>query len=161
MMTMTIATPTMISLATPISQEHQDNLTWLEAQDPASREVVEDLMQGSYPLEDIKDFAERYGLKYVIDGSYEQFCAISENYPLEAVEAYVDEFGMEDLDSFEEHYRGQFGSRAEFAEEHIYNVHSYAMDNIPEYICIDWERTWYNMSDDFVFCSGGFVFSRG
>jgi len=73
-----------------------------------------------------------------------------------AVEAFLEWWDMEDLKYFEEAYVGRYNSGAEFAEEHVCYGET---DQLPFYVAIDWEKTWDNISDDYV-VEGDYYFFR-
>jgi hypothetical protein len=79
---------------------------------------------------------------------------LAESYPAEAVQAFIDYFGEGDLDGFEDSYRGEYESGAEFAKEFVEGC--YGESNLPWFVVTDWEATWYNLTDDFIELDGFF-----
>ena len=82
---------------------------------------------------------------------------LAESYPAEAIQTFIDYWGEDDLDGFEDAYHGDFGSGAEFAKDLIENSYGVPRD-LPYWVEFDWEATWQNLSEDFVELDG-FIFS--
>jgi len=79
-----------------------------------------------------------------------------ETYPSEAVSAFIELFGEECLEDFEESYQGEM-SGPEFAEMLVTDC--YGMHDVPGFVEIDWQATWdnlerhdYSEEDGFIFC---------
>ena len=120
-------------------------------------DITEMVNENGYPLSDIRDFIEQYGSDAYASGHYSTWCELEEQCgaSTEAIEAFVEEFGIHCLetDSFEDAYRGEYGSEAEFAEQ--YTNDCYTMGTIPDWVVIDWQATW----DTELSCS--FVYNNG
>lgn len=77
-----------------------------------------------------------------------------EDYPADAIRAFIELYGEDELENFSDAYQGEM-SGAEFAEQLVTGC--YCMD-IPAFVSIDWEDTWENLSydydeqDGFIFC---------
>ena len=81
---------------------------------------------------------------------------LAESYPAEAVQAFIDYFGDNDLSGFEDAYQGEFESGAEFAKDFVEGCYG---DNAhPWWVVTDWEATWDNLDGDFVEIDG-YIFS--
>jgi antirestriction protein len=93
-----------------------------------------------------------------ISGEYqEQYQKLSETYGKDAVDAFLELYDEDDLESFEEAYYGSYDSEADFAEQFVNDV--YGVD-VPSILVIDWEATWNcNLRYDFDF-EDGFVFNK-
>ena len=79
-----------------------------------------------------------------------------ETYSSEAVSAFIELFGEECLEDFEESYQGEM-SGPEFAEMLVTDC--YGMHDVPHFVEIDWQATWdnlerhdYSEEDGFIFC---------
>ena len=78
-----------------------------------------------------------------------------EDYDAAAIEAFIELYGEENVEHFEDAYQGEFESGAHFAESLVSDC--YCLD-IPAFVCIDWEATWdqlyydYSIEDGHVFC---------
>ena len=79
---------------------------------------------------------------------------LAESYPAEAIQAFIDYWGEGDLDGFEDAYRGEYESGAEFAKEFVEGC--CGGSNLPWFVVTDWEATWYNLTDDFIELDGFF-----
>ena len=124
-----------------------------------SQETVDkitELLEDSYALEDIVEFidenSEEDFRKY-----YEDYVTIGEEYSYGAVDAFIEEFGLYTLTTtaFEDSYRGQYDSKADYAESYVSDC--YVVD-LPGFLEIDWEASFDNM--DVVFNSNGYVFDN-
>ena len=118
-------------------------------------DITEMVNENGYPLEDIRDFIETHGAKAYADGHYATWCQLEEQIgaSTEAIEAFVEEFGIHCLDGFEDAYRGEYGSEAEFAEQ--YTDDYYMMGHMPSWLVIDWQATWdTELSSSFTYNNG-------
>jgi len=114
-------------------------------------EFIKELVEDNYFDEDIYEFISEYGednlVKHYVD--YVQF---GEEYSYDAVDAFIEYFGFDQLSSFQDSYRGAYESKGHFAEDFVNDC--YAV-NIPGFLEIDWEASFDNL--DFVY-QDGFVF---
>jgi len=89
------------------------------------------------------------------DDNQETIDELLEDYDSAAIEAFIELYGEENLESFADAYQGEM-SGAEFAEQLLTDC--YCLD-IPSFICIDWSATWdelsrdYDEQDGYIFCS--------
>ena len=114
--------------------------------------------EAGYPLHDIQEFVEAYGEQAYIDGHYMTWCELTERVGADndAIEAYVDEVGIDSIESFEDAFRGEYDSEAEFAEQWYTGIYSF---EAPDGVVVDWQATWdSNLSYDFVY-NNGYVFN--
>lgn len=85
---------------------------------------------------------------------YTKLCG---DYGRDAVDAFLELYSEDDLESFEEAYYGSYDSEADFAEQFTTDVLSV---DIPVHVVVDWEATWNcNLRYDFDF-EDGFVFNK-
>jgi len=111
---------------------------------------ITELLEDSYCLEDIVEFidenSEEDFRKY-----YEDYVTLGEEYSYGAVDAFIEEFGLYTLTTtaFEDSYRGQYDSKADYAEQ--YTTDCYCVD-LPGFIEVDWEASFDNL--DCVYCNG-------
>ena len=68
-----------------------------------------------------------------------------ENYPANAIRAFIELNGECYIESFESSYRGEYESGADFAQEFYEELHG----DLPLWISVDWEDSWDNLRDDF------------
>jgi hypothetical protein len=115
---------------------------------------IEELIAESYCLEDIVEFIDANS-EAVFRSYYQNYVEIGEEYSYEAVDAFIDQFGIHSLvgDNFQDAYRGQYDSKADYAESYVSDC--YVVD-LPSFLEIDWEASFNNL--DVVFSSNGYVF---
>ena len=151
-MTATLSTPDTLT-----------NTEWVRtmalATDPIAAEAYNKLLDlvnnEGYPLDDVRDFIDTYGTKAFVDGHYETWAELTENsYSMEAIEAFVEEFGVENIGSFEDAYSGTYRDGAHFAQDLVEGGCYFDMDNIPDFVEINWEATWQNLSQDYTEIDG-------
>ena len=78
-----------------------------------------------------------------------------EDYPADAIQAFIDCFGVDDFESFEDSYQGEM-TGAEFAQQ--FTEDCWHVD-VPGFVEVDWQATWENLErydyseqDGFIFC---------
>ena len=69
-----------------------------------------------------------------------------EDYPAAAIEAFIELYGEENVQHFEDSYQGEYESGAHFAESMVSDC--YCLD-IPAFVVVDWDATWHNLRDGF------------
>jgi hypothetical protein len=117
---------------------------------------IEELLEDSYALEDIVEFidanSEEDFRKY-----YEEYVVVGEEYSYEAVDAFIEEFGLQSFtqSNFEDAYRGQWESKAQYAENYVSDC--YVVD-LPGFLEIDWEASFDNL--DVTITEDGYVFDN-
>lgn len=117
-------------------------------------DITEMVNENGYPLSDIGDFIEQYGAEAYASGHYATWCQLEEQCgaPTEAVEAFVEEFGIDSIGGFEDSYCGTYRDGAEYARELVEGA--WDMDHLPSFVEIDWEATWENLSQDYTEVDG-------
>jgi len=115
---------------------------------------IEELIADSYCLEDIVEFIAETS-EESFRSYYQNYVEIGEEYSYGAVDAFIEEFGLYSLvgDNFQDSYRGQYDSKADYAESYVSDC--YVVD-LPGFLEIDWEASFNNL--DVVFNSNGYVF---
>ena len=118
-------------------------------------DVIEELIADSYALEDIVDFIDKYS-EAEFRNHYQTYVENGEEYSYEAVDAFIEEFGLHSLvgDHFQNSYRGQYDSKADYAESYVSDC--YVVD-LPSFLEIDWEASFENL--DVVMSDSGYVFN--
>ena len=116
---------------------------------------IEELIADSYALEDIVDFIDKYS-EAEFRNHYQTYVENGEEYSYEAVDAFIEEFGLHSLvgDHFQNSYRGQYDSKADYAESYVSDC--YVVD-LPSFLEIDWEASFENL--DVVMSDSGYVFN--
>jgi hypothetical protein len=117
-------------------------------------DVIEELIADSYALEDIVEFIDENS-EANFRSYYQNYVETGEEYSYEAVDAFIEEFGLHSLvgDNFQDAYRGQYDSKADYAESYVSDC--YVVD-LPGFLEIDWEASFNNL--DVVFSKDGYVF---
>jgi len=117
---------------------------------------IEELIAESYCLEDIVEFIDANS-EADFCNFYEEYVTVGEEYSYGAVDAFIEEFGLHSFTSsgFEDAYRGQYDSKADYAESYVSDC--YVVD-LPSFLEIDWEASFNNL--DVVFSKDGYVFDN-
>jgi hypothetical protein len=121
-------------------------------------EFIEGLLEDNYELTDILEFIDEHNEEAFVE-HYVDYVEAGEANGYNVVDAFVSEFGIEDVRFVEEAFVGGYRSEADFAEE-FYNEQY----NIPCELVVDWQQTWdSNLYYDFTFVAGdgyqdGYVF---
>ena len=116
---------------------------------------IEELIAESYCLEDIVEFIDANS-EADFRTYYEDYVVVGEEYSYDAVDAFIEEFGLQSFtqSNFEDAYRGQYDSKADYAEQYTSDV--YCVE-LPSFVEVDWEASFENL--DVVFNGNGYVFS--
>jgi hypothetical protein len=116
---------------------------------------IEELLEDSYALEDIVEFIDANS-EEDFRTYYEEYVVVGEEYSYEAVDAFIEEFGLQSFtqSNFEDAYRGQYESKGDYAEQYVSDC--YVVD-LPGFLEIDWEASFENL--DVVFNGNGYVFN--
>ena len=129
-------------------------MNYKEVYEQETVDKIEELLEDSYALEDIVEFidanSEEDFRKY-----YEEYVVAGEEYSYEAVDAFIEEFGLQSFtqSNFEDAYRGQWESKAQYAENYVSDC--YVVD-LPGFLEIDWEASFDNL--DVTITEDGYVF---
>ena len=115
-------------------------------------ELLEDVVSES----EAKEFIETHGEQAFID-HYETYVSLFDQYQIDAIDAFIETFSIEDIDHFQDAYYGEYESGAEFAEEFARDIGEIPR-NLPSWIEIDWQESWENLSYDF-YEENGYIFS--
>ena len=107
------------------------------------QELLEEVTDEKLALEFIEEHGEKDFAEY-----YEQYETLAEEYGQWLVDAYVEDYGTNGIEYFEDAYQGEYESGAEFAEQIVTDC-GYINNNIPSWVEIDWQATWDNLSYDY------------
>ena len=113
----------------------------------------------NWEYNDMCDFIENYG-ETEFQTYYETYNRLVDDYGQNLVDEFAQEFDVDSVEHFEEMYQGQL-SGAEFAEQLCIDcgyIKSYQGD-LPSWIEIDWEKTWDNLSYDYIEIGNGHIFN--
>ena len=114
----------------------------------------------NWEYNDMCDFIEEHGEENFRD-YYETYNRLSEDYDQDLVDSFIIDFDVCTLEHFEEMYQGHYDSGADFAEQLCQDcgyIKSY-QGNLPSWIEIDWEKTWDNLSYDYIEIGNGHIFN--
>tara|TARA_B100001113_G_scaffold130_1_gene99 strand:- start:270 stop:662 length:393 start_codon:yes stop_codon:yes gene_type:complete len=120
-------------------------------------ELFEELVADGNDADDLQAFIDKYGKSQFVDYIEEYLQAIDESNE-EAVEAFLDNFNIEDIGYFTDAYQGQWDSGAEFAQNLAEDCCEVPRD-MSGWIEIDWKASWENLSYDYFECNG-YIFSQ-
>ena len=104
---------------------------------------------------DSVDDIEEETIKAENDDNQEAINEALEDYPADAVRAFIEYFGEDCISNISDSSQGEMAG-AEFAEQ--LTTDCYCLD-IPSFVSIDWEDTWDNLrhdyaeQDGFIFCT--------
>jgi hypothetical protein len=119
------------------------------------QQKIDELVADNYAIDDIVAFIEEHGNDDFVE-YYEEYCKQGEDYSYDAVDAFVDEFGIECIEHFTDAYYGQYDSEEDFAEQFTGDVYG----EPPTHLVVDWSATWNcNLRYDFSF-NGGYIFNK-
>ena len=121
-------------------------------------ELFEELVADGNDADDLQAFIDKYGKSEFSDYIEEYLQAIDESSE-EAVESFLEIFSIEDIGYFTDAYQGQWDSGAEFAQNLAEDCCEVPRD-MSGWIEIDWEKSWDNLSYDYVECGEGHIFSQ-
>ena len=106
---------------------------------------------------DMCDFIENHSEEEFRE-HYETYQRLVDDYGQEVVDEFMEDY---DIENFENMYQGQYRNGAEFAEQLCQDcgyIKSY-QGNLPSWIEIDWEKTWDNLSYDYIEIGNGHIFN--
>ena len=117
--------------------------------------AIDNRIAENYALDDMIGFINEYGADNFYN-LYEQYVETGEEYSYDAVDAFIEEFGIQSFNnvSFQDAYRGQWESKAQYAEQYVSDC--YAVE-LPGFVEVDWEATFDNLDE--VFTAEGYVFN--
>lgn len=108
---------------------------------------IDDLLCENYALDDMLEFIDNYNERMFVD-NYEEYVRCGESIGYDAVDAYADENGIDNIDGCDERFRGWYESEADFAEEYYSELYE-----VPSALVIDWQATWdTSLRYDFTAC---------
>ena len=123
-------------------------------------DITEMVNENGYPLSDIREFVEAYGAEAYASGHYITWCELTEHSGADndAIEAFVEEFGIDAIGSFEDAFHGEYDSEEDFAQRYFDNMYSGVGQLEDAGLVIDWQATWdTNLRYDFSY-NNGYVF---
>ena len=131
------------------TQETIDNLN-----DSASV-LISTLAEDNYAVDDMLNFIDEHGQEDFV-AHYEDYVKLGEEHSYNAVDAFIEEFGIDALDGFEDSYQGEYESEIQFVEQ-LLDEMGY---DIPSWVVLDLHNTWVsNLSYDYAF-NDKFIFNK-
>jgi len=124
-------------------------------------DITEMVNEAGYLLSDIRDFIEQYGVEAYSNGHYVTWCQLLGELGAtnDAIEAYVEEVGINHISSYEDDFVGEYESEADFARQYFDgNYHN--IDALEDAgVVIDWQATWdSDLSYNYAY-NNGYVFN--
>jgi hypothetical protein len=141
----------------PISTSSPMGAWFTELTGEAQMRIIEMVNEEGYPLDDVQEFVEEFGEKYLLDGIYEEWETLSYNYNEDAIRGFIELNGIHELTrgAFIDAYVGEYESGAEYARD--YNEQK---GSVPQDLVINWEATWEAHFTDSYEWAQGYVFNR-
>lgn len=110
-------------------------------------EKIDELIEENYALDDILEFIDTYNERMFVD-NYEEYVRCGEVIGYDAVDAYAEENGIDNIEDCDSRFRGWYQSEADFAEEFYSELYE-----VPSALVIDWQATWdTSLRYDFTAC---------
>jgi len=117
-------------------------------------EKIDELLEENYDLQAMITFIDEMGSEDDFIAWYETYVEMGEAIGYEAVDALIEEMGIEAVEGCDERYQGCFDNEKEFAEYFYDEMGAYHA--IPDGIVVDWEATWETgLYYDFTACRDG------
>ena len=88
------------------------------------------------------DFIEVYGETMFLS-HYETYHRLVEDYGMELINNFANEFDIDSVEDFEDMYEGHFETGQDFAFYYVNEVDE-ATKNLPDYVTIDYADIWEN-----------------
>ena len=108
-----------------------------------TQELLENVVDEDLASEFLKEYDEDQFVEY-----YEQYETLVNDYGKGLVDEYIEYYFLDAIDHFEDAYSGEYESGADFAQQ-MASDFGYINNNIPNWVEIDWQATWDNLSDDY------------
>ena len=122
---------------------------------------IEEFLENTLGWDEVEivAFFERFGEeKFKL--YFEEYADMVDDIGNEMVEAFLDNFDIDDISSCRDSYYGQYQNVAQFAQNLAEDCGDVPR-NMSSWIEIDWDKSWDNLSDyDYVECSDGHIFSQ-
>ena len=121
---------------------------------------IEEFLENTFGWDEDErvDFVERFGETNFLT-YFEEYADMVDDIGNEVVEAFLDNFDIDDISSCRDAYQGCFESGAEFAQNLAEEFGDVPRD-MPSWIEIDWKASWDNLDYDYVECNNGHFFSQ-
>ena len=120
---------------------------------------IEEFLENTFGWDEdeLVDFIEEHGEeKFKTD--FEDYAAMVDDIGIGVVSAFLENFDIADISSCRDAYMGCYESGAEFAQQIAEDCGEVGSNS--SWIEIDWDKSWDNLSYDYVECSDGHIFSQ-
>ena len=121
--------------------------------------AIEEFLENSFGWEeeDLVDFVERFGEeKFKLH--FEEYADMVDDIGIGVVSAFLENFDIADISSCRDAYMGCYESGAEFAQSIAEDCGEVGSNS--SWIEIDWDKSWDNLSYDYVESNDGHIFSQ-
>ena len=122
--------------------------------------LIEEFLENTWNWDEdeLVAFVERFGEeKFKL--YFEEYADMVDDIGIGVVEAFLDNFDIDDISSCRDAYMGRYESGAEFAQSIAEDCGEIGR-GMSSWIEIDWKASWDNLSYDYVECSDGYIFSN-
>ena len=103
----------------------------------------------SWSYNDMCDFIESYGETEFLT-YYETYHRLVEDYGMELVDLFADEFDVDSVENFEDMYEGHFETGQDFADYWCNEVNE-STKNLPAWLSVDYQNIWETkLSKDYI-----------
>ena len=110
-------------------------------------EKIQELLEENYALDDMLEFIDEHNESDFV-AYYEEYCRCGEAIGYDAVDALIEEMGIDNIEGCDDRFRGWHQSEADFAEEFYTEMY-----DVPCALVIDWQATWdSSLRYDFTSC---------
>ena len=120
---------------------------------------IEEFLENTFGWDEdeLVDFVERFGETYFLT-YFEEYADMVDDMGNSVVEAFLENFDIADISSCRDAYMVCQESGAEFAQQMAEDCGEVGSNS--SWIEIDWDKSWDNLSYDYVECSDGHIFSQ-
>ena len=120
---------------------------------------IEEFLENTFGWDEdeLVAFVERFGEeKFKL--YFEEYADMVDDIGIGVVLAFLENFDIADISSCRDAYMGCYESGAEFAQQIAEDCGEVGSNS--SWIEIDWDKSWDNLSYDYVECSDGHIFSQ-
>jgi len=126
--------------------------TYRETLQPETVAEIDRLLEDNFDLDAIIIFIDEHS-EEDFRNYYEDYVEAGESHGYEEVDAFLTLRELDELDSFEDYYVGEFATPSQFAE----NSFEYSL-NLPYAVVVDWEATAEALLEDNIEQVGNYYF---
>ena len=121
---------------------------------------IEEFLENTFGWDEdeLVAFVERFG-ENKFNMYFEEYADMVDDMGNDVVEAFLENFDIESVSSCRDAYQGCYRSGAEFAEQIATDCGDIGRD-MSGWIEIDWDKSWDNLSYDYVESNDGHIFSQ-